>query len=73
MRRIRATRRRAGRTRRTRRTIAVAVIAAALAVVATRVLGGDARVDPNGAIAEQNEDNNAKHLDIGYDFCVAGK
>lgn len=69
MRRIRATRRRA------RRTIAVAVIAAALAVVATRVLGGDARVDPNGAIAEQNEDNNAKHLDIGldYDFCVAGE
>lgn len=67
MRRIRATRRRA------RRTIAVAVIAAALAVVATRVLGGDAKVDPNGAIAEQNEDNNAKHLDIGYDFCIAGK
>lgn len=70
MRRIRATRRRAGRTR---RTIAVAVIAAALAIVATRVLGGDSRVDPNGAIAERNEDNNAKHLDIDYDFCVAGK
>jgi len=67
MRRTRATR------RRTRRTIAVAVIAAALAVVATRVLGGDARVDPNGAVAESNEDNNAKHLDIGYDFCIAGQ
>lgn len=38
-------------------------------------IGIEAAADPNGAMAELNEDNNSKHVDIGlgYEYCPSGQ